>query len=419
MSYKEKVFAAFLKRRVFGRELRDKWVWLPGLAIVIVAVALVSGFQTGGDPDELEMNDNAFEFSTLDSREELAEIDASFPGGGEPHAVQYNLEGKVFEALAASRTSSLTGFTRARTTMTLVAEESGRCLEVLADIGERLGEEGVFAKLDPTFIELDLARNRADQARLSSDVRYHSREMQRYKKLVKGETAAQTALDSRVKELTGARQQLEVLKVEEKRLLERLDRLTIKAPAGWIVSSRNLEAGEWVAAGTPVADLGRFDVLLVPYALTSSELKSLKNLGEVFKLHLPGLKTEADARIARVAPDFDPETRKIMVDLEIFEGSFDFRGGLRTVLEIPMPDPGGSVLVPVDSLVKAYEDYFLIRPDGQREKVLVLGDGQEGEHGPTARVSSNKVKAGQGFLLNPKARRPASEDAGAGGSKVN
>ncbi len=417
MSYKTILNREFLRRKVFGKELRDKWIWLPSVAVVVVVLALVAGIQFGSGSDAIEIKSGAYEFSTLGNRGELEEIAADQELRPQSNAGLYNLESPLFIAKPAARTLSLTGFTRARTTMTLVAEESGRCMEVLADIGEEIGPDGVFAKLDPTFIQLDLDRNRAEQTRLNSDVRFHSKEMQRYKKLVKGETAAQTALDSRVKELTSARQQLEVLKVEEKRLLERLDRLLLKAPAGWKVSSRNLEAGEWIVAGTAVADLGRFDVLLVPYALTNSELSALRDFGENLKLYLPEAQAEAQARIARIAPDFDPETRKIMVDLEVVDGDFVFRGGLRTVLNIPLPDPGGSVLAPINSLIKAYEDYFLIRPDGKRVKVLVLGDGPEGAHGPTARISSPEISAGQSFLLNPV--KSASDGEKEAAAKVN
>jgi RND family efflux transporter MFP subunit len=328
------------------------------------------------------------------------------PAGGEAEAVRTGADtsapadpasAETFTARAAARQSSLTGFTRARSSMSLVAEESGRVAKVLADVGDALGRDGVFAVLDTTFIRLDLAANRADQARLKSDLAYNKKELDRYQALVKTDTAPQSTLDANVRAHQAALQQLRAKQVEEQVLLERLKRFSLVGPPGWRVIARDIEPGEWVTKGETVAELGRYDVLLVPFALTSEEYRALKAMGDEATLRLTDLGGTVKARVARVSPGFDPVTRKINVDLEITKGDFEFRGGIRTELDVALPDPGGAVVVPASALVKAYEEYFLMTPGGKRVRVVLLGSAGDG----LRRVSGPDVRPGDVFLLNP------------------
>lgn len=305
----------------------------------------------------------------------------------------------VFTTRSAAREVTLTAFTRARNFMELVSEESGRCVSVAADVGETIGQDGVFARLDTTYIRLDLEANRAEQARSRSDLNYYSKERRRYDTLVKGQQAAQSTLDDLVRNEEVAKRTLQSLRIEERRLVERMSRYTIKAPTGWKVLERDVEPGEWVRTGQTVGRLGNYSVLLVPFAFTPEELALLrKRSAEGVRLTLPdyGGKT-VTARVERVNPGFDPETRKIAVDLAIHEGDFEFRGGIRCRLTVDLPDPGGSVLVPASALLKAYEEYFLVRPSGERVRVVLLGSGPEG----TRRVTAPELKPGQTYLLNP------------------
>lgn len=306
-------------------------------------------------------------------------------------------EVETFSARKAAREAVLTGFTRARNTMTLVAEVDGRVERVFADVGDSIGEDGRFAELDDTFVRLDLENNRAEQGRLKSELAYHRKEMERYRELVKGRTAAQSTLDNNVRAHDTTLQQLRALQVEERRLQERLVRHIIKAPEGWKVKHRELEPGEWVTRGQTAATLGNYSTLLVPFALSRREFSALKKMGEAIELRLPDEGGAVTARVERVAPGYDPETRKINVDLEITSGDISMRGGIRTELVLPLPDPGGAVLVPRTALLKAYEEFFLVRPEGGRVRVVLLGGGPGG----TVRVSSPDVRPGDRFVVAP------------------
>jgi RND family efflux transporter MFP subunit len=382
-----------IRIRALGISFSGLRALAPALLLLLLCLALPMAGCGGTDEDKALVpgSDLAEAAQAPVSDGDLAEAVVPVPAPAPPASAE------TFTARTADRVASLTGFTRARNAMSLVAEESGRVAEVLADVGDALGEDGLFARLDTTFIELDLEANRADQARLKSDLDYNKKEMDRYQALVDTNTAPQSTLDSNVRAHRAAVQQLRAKQVAERILLERLKRFSLVGPPGWKVIARDIEPGEWVTKGETVAELGRYDVLLVPFALTSEEYRALKDMGDAVTLRLTDLGGTVRARVARVSPGFDPVTRKINVDLEITKGDFEFRGGIRTGLDVALPDPGGAEVGPRSALIKAYEEYFLKTPQGERVRVVLLGSAGDG----LRRVTGPDVRPGSVFLLNP------------------
>ncbi len=309
---------------------------------------------------------------------------------------------ETFTTEPAPRTVTLTGFTRARADMALVAEESGRVRRVAADVGDAIGRGGVFADQDPTFLRLDLEANQVQQQRQASRVAWLDTEAGRYRTLVAKRTAEQSALDKLEQDLDQARFELQSLKVQAEVLAERLRRLAIKAPAGWLVTERLVEPGQWVAAGTVVGRVGDYTAPVVPFALSPAEYQALrKALGhnpEGLSLDLPGLGLRAPARVHTVSPAFDPATRKIAVELAVSLPPAKRRGGLRALLELATDDESGAVLVPASAVTERYDQHWLTRPDGSQAAVVVLGPGP-GED--TLRVASPEMAPGQEFLVRP------------------
>ena len=242
------------------------------------------------------------------------------------------------EALAvaqpAYREVTLTGFTRARASLPLVAESGGTVLTVTADIGDTIAEPGTFARIDPTFIELDLEANRVQQRQLRSRVEYDSREAARYRELrQKGSTSA-SSLDQLEQTLRDNRLRLEELAVQERVLEERLTRTHVQAPVGWRVTARAVEPGQRVSQGQVLGEVGDFSALLAPFALTPEQFAALRRQEASLRLSLPDWGLEVPAQVYRVSPGFDAATRKVDLDLALGEGLPERRGGLRVSLAI-------------------------------------------------------------------------------------
>lgn len=298
----------------------------------------------------------------------------------------------LFAAKPAVRTVTLTAFTRARTEMTLVSEVSARCVEVLADVGDDIGENGVFARLDDTFVRLDLDANLVEQEKLKSRVAYLEKEVGRYRDLASREHVSQSVLDKLEQDLDQARLALDGLKTACAALREKLARHTVRAPRGWTVIERSVEPGEWVSPGTPLARLGDYSQLVVPFALSPEEYDRVISQNPLV-LNLSETGRKVSARILRTDPTFDPQTRKIGVDLVVTEKLPRQRGGVRVELAIVLPDPSGAVLVPEYALEERFEEFWLTRENGDQVRVVKLGPGP----GSTVRVLSPEVSPGDRF----------------------
>jgi RND family efflux transporter MFP subunit len=308
--------------------------------------------------------------------------------------------GDVVVAKLAMHRVTLTGYTRARYVMDIVSEEAGRCVNVTADVGDQIGKDGLFAVLDTTFIDLTLKKNQVDQERLANVIAFHAKEVGRFEKLVERETAAQSRLDEIQNKLDQAEFQIKTLKVQETELKERRSRHYIKIPQGWSIIQRDVETGEWVSVGKNLGKAGDFRTLLVPFALSPEEYRALKRIKGPIELSLSSEDQETTAlkaSVARISPAFDPETRKINVELAVTETLPENRGGLRAELTLEMPDPSGAVLIPAAAVAERYEEFWLTRANGEKIRVLFLGDGPNN----TYRVRAAKVNPGDKFRVKP------------------
>ncbi len=311
------------------------------------------------------------------------------------------IQGDVFAARPATREVRLIGYTRARHIMDIVSEEPGRCVRVNADVGDLMGKDSVFAVLDSTFIDLTIKKNQVKQKRLENLIAYHAKEVRRFKELVESETAAESQLDNLQNKLDQAVFEIQDLKVEEAELRERRARHHIKVPEGWTVIERTVEPGEWVSVGKHLGRAGDFRTLLIPFSLSPGEYRALKKLNNTVKVFFPdegdrGLTLKAS--VERISLAFDPETRKINIDLATSEGLSDKRGGLRAELTLMVPDPSGAVLVPTSAVAERYEEFWLTRISGEKVRVVFLGNGPQS----TSRVRSPEVRPGDKFKVKRK-----------------
>ena len=321
--------------------------------------------------------------------------------GDVPDASPANAEQSASVAVAepAVREIVLSGFTRARAELPLVAETPGRVEQVNRDIGATIGEGGLFATLDDTFISLELEEVTVQQDRLHAQIEYDQREVERYTKLARNNNASASQLDTLEQTLRDNRHELRVLEVKQRVLAERLVRTRIRAPAGWQVTGRSVEPGQWVKDGETVGAAADFSTLIVPFALTPEQYTALTTASDSISLHLPDLEREVAATIYRTNPRFDPDTRKIAVDLQIQDEIEPRRGGLRTQLSLQLPERTGAVMLPPQAVERSYDELWVTREDGERLRVMLLGNG-EGPGGDRLRVSSPAIEPGQRFRLN-------------------
>lgn len=297
---------------------------------------------------------------------------------------------------AAVREVELSGFTRARARLQVITEEAGRVLEVPREVGEAVAADGVFARLDPTFLALELEANEVARARLRARIAYDLKEAERRRALAERGDTSRAALDAAEQTLRDDRFALEALAVAARVLEERLQRTRVHAPGGWRVSRRQVEPGGWVNLGDPLGEVVDLSLLVVPYALTAGQYTALRARPGL-RLVLPELGQTVPARVHRVDPAFDPVTRKIPVELAIRLEPHQARGGWRAVLALELMAEPGPVRVSRRALWGSYGEHWLVRGNGERVTVTVL----RGDEADTVTVNAPGLVPGEVFRVRP------------------
>lgn len=302
----------------------------------------------------------------------------------------------------ALRPVILTGFTRARKSLPVASEISGRVLEVAVDVGDTIDGSNVFARIDDTFVRLELEQVQVRQTRLRTKIEFDAREVERYERLARQNNAAAAQLDAFKQTLDDNRNALLELGVEERILNERLARTTVSAPSGWQVTGRLVEPGQWVNAGDPMGRVADFTTLTVPFALTTEQYAALSAQAQRprgIQLRLSELDKHVQASLLWTNPAFDPDTRKVAIELEIevddTSDALPRRGGVRAELTLDVPELSGAVVLPETAVRSSYEEYWVDPLDGDPIAVLLLGRTSNGDG---LRVVGPHVAPGDRFL---------------------
>lgn len=308
----------------------------------------------------------------------------------------------ICQAEKATTTITITGFTRPKTILDITSEVSGRCDEVLADIGEPIPADTIFARIDSTFIELELQANAIARAQTQKTLAFDHKQAGRYKQLVTTKASAQTRLEELELKYEQTELKLQQLNTEHERLRETLARHTIHAPAGWLLIERQLEAGEWVIVGKPGARVGDYQHLIVPVAVGSDELNYLQATAR-FPLYMTDADIQGMGSTLRISPNFDPATRKTKVEISLSDDTLarmtDKRGGLRVEIPIIINDPMQAFLLPPEAIEERYEENWLTHENGDTFRVIILGPELTTKNTPTRRlrVVSSQIQAGDRF----------------------
>ncbi|MGD8912603.1 MAG: efflux RND transporter periplasmic adaptor subunit [Candidatus Thiodiazotropha sp.] len=309
---------------------------------------------------------------------------------------------QLISAEAAVKREALSAFTRAHTRLVLSAESAGRIVMVNGDVGDNIKDGEPYSCLDDTYLDLELRSNRAERRIMEVDIDYFTKEVNRFSKLLKKNSSTRSQLDSAQRNLDKTKAQHGALVIAADILKERKDRLCINAPTGWRVMKRYVEPGKWVNAGMPVVEVGDFSRLVAPFALSTTEYNALLDKQEAgLKVSLPELNLVLPARLIRVSPAFDEQSRKIHLELELSEGLTVHRGGVRVSMELDIPMQTGAVLVPAHALQQRYEQYWLKRPDGSEVSVVYLGRSKHPDNGWVSVVSPD-IKPGDQFIISQK-----------------
>ena len=268
-----------------------------------------------------------------------------------------------------------------RTETTVVPEVSGRVIYVYPSLaaGGFFEAGTTLLKIDPRDYELALVRVRAEVARAQVTLKTEKAQaevaLKEWKSLGQGEASA---LLRREPQLAQARAVLESARAALEQARRNLEKTEIKASFAGRVRDKNVDIGQFVTVGSPVATIYSVDFAEVRLPLPDEELAYL-NLplsyrGEedaqtgprvVLRTTFGGREYAWQGRIVRTEGTIDPQTRMIHAVAQVENPYGRGRDPRRPPLAVGM-------FVEAEIMGKLSRDVFLLPRNALRGKDRVL-----------------------------------------------
>lgn len=243
----------------------------------------------------------------------------------------------VLTATALSEDVTLTvdvqGEVQPRTEINLVPQVNGKITYMSPKFieGGRFKKGDLLVQIDPREYELRLIQARANVAQSETVVTREKSEsnlaLSDWEDL--GRSGAPTPLTLRAPQMAEAAAQLEAARAQVDEAQLQLDRASLYAPFTGRVTLRNVDAGEFVTAGTRLGEIYSTDIMDVKLPMTNDNLRQAGlRLGYEAGPNAPaipvtlsangaGLYSEWQGDIVRTDSRFDSETRVLFAYVEV------------------------------------------------------------------------------------------------------
>ena len=252
---------------------------------------------------------------------------------------------------------STVGSMRAVNGVTVSTDLAGIVSEIAFTSGVEVKKGDLLVKLDTRQEEAQLRSNQArrDLAKIN---------LERQRGLVAKNAVARSDYDSAASEFRQAD-----ATVEDSQAL--IARKTILAPFdGWI-GIRQVNIGQYLNVGAPIASLQSLDPIYVDFSLPQQHMEEISAAKKLRVMADGVADKEFNGEISAVDAQVDESTRNLMVRGTVPNPDRKLRPGMFVKVDVLLPEKGGVVSIPASSINYApYGDsVFVIKdkagPDGQ------------------------------------------------------
>jgi membrane fusion protein, multidrug efflux system len=261
--------------------------------------------------------------------------------------------------------------------VTVGSELPGAIREVSFDSGTSVKKGAVLVKLDTSTEEAQLASARADEnlARLNYE---------RAVEVRKGQANTPADLDAAEARYKQAQAAVETLRAT-------IEKKTIRAPFDGRIAIRQVELGQVLGAGAPVASLQSVTPIYVEFSLPQQALARIK-VGQPVHVHtdtFPGVTW--NGKVSTINTEVDVATRNVKVRATIPNEDGRLRPGMFTNVEVLAPEQVPVLLVPATAVIYA--------PYGDSVFVLDQKKGPDGKDQLTAQQRFVRLGERRGDLV--------------------
>ena len=213
----------------------------------------------------------------------------------------------------AGETVVLTGHIEAENEAALGFRISGRMIERLVNVGDRVKPGQVLARLDPQDERNGLRSAQANLAAAQGQLTQARNNFERQRRLLDRGVASRADFDHAQEGLQTAQARVDDAEAQLKLASDRLSFTELKADAAGIVTARGAEAGEVVQAGQMIVRIARQDGRDAVFDVPAQLLRSAPTDAEIAVHLAEDPSVTATGRVREVGEQADPVTRTFQV----------------------------------------------------------------------------------------------------------
>ncbi len=277
-------------------------------------------------------------------------------GGGQAWQAQETaVAAMVVEPQLAPRELEAVGSLSAVREVMLAPEVAGRVSALRFSAGDyvRSGDLLVQLYAGPEEADRTAAKARADFARIQFE---------------RSEELAPTGAEPR-ELLEERRSQLDQALAEVARFDARIREKQVRAPFSGRLGIRQIDPGQYLNAGDPIATLTALDTLFVDFSVPQQQLGAIEP-GQTVRIGTDAYPDRSfTARLTSIEPKLDEETRNVRVQARLANPDHVLRPGMYVTAAVELPPQENAIVVPLTAIQTSAQgdNVIVIRGENAKE----------------------------------------------------
>jgi RND family efflux transporter MFP subunit len=246
--------------------------------------------------------------------------------------------------------AEFSGEVRARVESRLGFRVGGKIVSRKVDVGSIVKKGQLLMQLDPQDLRLSQAQSLAALRAAETSRDFAKAELKRYQDLKAQNFVSQTILDGKDSAYKSAQANVDAAQAAYRGQTNQAGYSNLVADVDGVVTAVDAEAGQVVAAGTPVVRVAKAGEKEIVIGIPEDRVDSLKLIPEV-RVRLWASPTHSvPGKIREISPAADPATRTYTVKVSIPEGLGEAKLGMTAVVQFTSKTAQPVIKVPLTAL---------------------------------------------------------------------
>ena len=247
----------------------------------------------------------------------------------------------------------------------IYARTNGYLVKWYRDIGSRVKEGELLAKIDTPEVDQELSQARASRRQIVAQLSLAKISAERWENLRKSDSVSQQEADQETSGYQQAKANLDASDANVRRLEQLESFKNVYAPFTGVITKRNVDPGALInagAVGKELFDMAKIDTLRVFVNVPQAYVPAVRVGMEttITLQELPGQKFKG--KVARTSESIDPATRTLLTEIDVPNPEGRLLPGSFGQIHFAVPDNVNKITIPVNAM--------LFREEGPRVAVV-------------------------------------------------